>query len=198
MRMRLGLAALLGCAAGVMPTGPSFAQAPPLQGQPLPPPAQNLQACRSFTAPVTVGGGATQLAVGKTCQQPDGSLQITLETPGLPPQTYTMPPPPAEDAQALPSQPPPPSSTATYPAPYPYPYPYPYPAPYYWSDPWAFGGFPFFAGGAFVFVGDRFFFRDRFGHFHDGFRGRFPAGFAGAGFSGRVAPGGGFHGGGHR
>jgi hypothetical protein len=182
MRMRLGLAALLACTAGVMPTGPSLAQAPPLE------------ACRSFTAPVTVGGGATQLAVGKTCQQPDGSFQISLETPGLPAQIYTMPPPPAADAQALPAQPPapPPPSIATYPAPY--PYPYPYPAPYYWSDPWAFGGFPFFAGGSFVFVGDRFFFRDRFGRFHDGFRGGFPAHVgAGGGFHG-----GGFHGGGHR
>ncbi|MGO8918393.1 MAG: hypothetical protein ACLQJR_21040 [Stellaceae bacterium] len=132
------------------------------------------------------------MAVGKTCQQPDGSLQITLETPGLPPQIYTLPPPQAEDAQQSPSQPSPPQAIYAYPYASPYPYPYPYPAPYYWSDPWAYGGFPFFAGGSFVFVGDRFFFRDRFGRFH---------GFDHDGFRDHGAPGGGFHGGargGHR
>jgi len=73
--------------------------------------------CREFTAPVTVEGQQRQ-AVGQTCQQPDGSWQVTLNTPGLPQQVYTLPP------QAI-SQ-------------------YPYPDPTYWWDPWFYG--PLFVG----------------------------------------------------
>jgi hypothetical protein len=76
-------------------------------------PAQlTLQNCREFTAQVTVEGQSRQ-AVGQTCQQPDGSWQVTLNTPGLPQQVYTLPP------QAI--------------------YLYPYPEPYYWWDPWFYG-----------------------------------------------------------
>src|SRR5258705_13201104 len=82
--------------------------------------------CREFTTTVTVGGQPQQ-AFGQACQQPDGSWQITQNTPGQPPVAYTLPP------------------EATYAPPYPYPYPYPYSYPYYWSDPWLFGA-PFFVG----------------------------------------------------
>ena len=65
-----------------------------VQSPPAPPAQDQPQAgCQFFTAPVTVDGGGQQQAVGKTCQQPDGSLQVTLQAPGLPLQTYTMPPP---------------------------------------------------------------------------------------------------------
>ena len=47
--------------------------------------------CRDFTAPVTVEGQQQQ-AVGQSCQQPDGSWQVTVNTPGLPQQVYTLPP----------------------------------------------------------------------------------------------------------
>jgi len=68
--------------------------------------------CRDFTAPVTVEGQQQQ-AVGQTCQQPDGSWQVTLNTPGLPQQVYTLPPE-AIDA-------------------------YPYPEPFYGWNPWFYG-----------------------------------------------------------
>jgi hypothetical protein len=73
--------------------------------------------CHDFTAPVTVEGQQQQ-AVGQTCQQPDGSWQVTLNTPGLPQQVYTLPP----QAISL----------------------YPYPEPAYWWDPWFYG--PLFVG----------------------------------------------------
>jgi hypothetical protein len=50
-----------------------------------------LQNCREFTVQVTVEGQSRQ-AVGQTCRQPDGSWQVTLDTPGLPQQIYTLPP----------------------------------------------------------------------------------------------------------
>jgi len=144
MRRSLSLAVILVCAASGTHPYPSMAQTPPdqapaqLQAQPAQPPATQDQpqpTCRSFTAPVTVGRGKQQQAVGKTCQQPDGSLQITLEAPGLPPQVYTMQPPPQsqdsqpppQPTQPQPSQPQPSQSQATYAYPYAYPYPYPYP-----------------------------------------------------------------------
>jgi hypothetical protein len=58
-------------------------------------------------------GGQPQQAVGQACQQPDGSWQITQNTPGLPQQVYTLPPEPL--------------------------YLSPYPEPYYWWDPWFYG-----------------------------------------------------------
>jgi hypothetical protein len=38
-------------------------------------------------------GGEQQQSVVEACQQPDGSWRITQNTPGLPPQVYTVPPP---------------------------------------------------------------------------------------------------------
>lgn len=86
-----------------------------------------LQNCREFNAQVTVEGQPRQ-AVGQTCQQPDGSWQVTLNTPGLPQQVYTLPP------QAI--------------------YLYPYPEPYSWWDPWFYGP-PLFVGSP-VFLGHGF------------------------------------------
>ena len=245
MRRPLSLAAVLVCEACLAQSFPSLAQAPPdetpsqvqlpstqpgatretAQSQPQPD-----AACRTFTAPVTVGGGKRQQAVGKTCQQPDGSLRITLEAPGLPTQVYTMPPPqeaqlpPSQPSQSqppqqqpLPQAPPPSQGTYVYPYAYPYAYFYPPPPPVIWSNPWAFGGFPFFAGGSVFFVHDHFFFRNRFFFDHPFFArdrfflnhpfffrdrvffanrfDRFHGGFFHGGFDGRFH-GGGFHGGG--
>jgi hypothetical protein len=77
-----------------------------------------LQNCREFTVQVTVEGEPRQ-AVGQACRQPDGSWQVTLNTPGLPQQVYTLPP----QAISL----------------------YSYPQQYYW-DPWFYGPL-FFVGG---------------------------------------------------
>ena len=51
-------------------------------------------ACQTTTVPVTVGGRPEQAAI-EACPQPDGSWRITQTTPGLPPQVYLMPAPPA-------------------------------------------------------------------------------------------------------
>ena len=48
-------------------------------------PAAAEPACSSYTVPVTVGGQQQQASV-EACQKPDGSWQITQNTPGLPPQ----------------------------------------------------------------------------------------------------------------
>jgi hypothetical protein len=130
-------------------------QAPPAgeppQGSPQPPQAQQgppgappggQPACRDYSIPVTVDGNSVQ-ATGHACLQPDGSWLVTQQTPGLPTQTYTVPPP---------AYPPPPYPTAAY--------PYDYPYPYWAYDPWFYGP-PFWFGG-FLFVHD---FR-RFHHFH--------------------------------
>jgi hypothetical protein len=50
--------------------------------------------CETSKIPVTVGGRPEQATV-EACPQPDGSWRITQTTPGLPPQVYVMPPPPA-------------------------------------------------------------------------------------------------------
>lgn len=57
----------------------------------LVPTQMTLQNCREFTAQVTVEGQPRQ-AVGQTCQQPDGTWQVTLKTSALPQQVYTLPP----------------------------------------------------------------------------------------------------------
>jgi hypothetical protein len=72
-------------------------------------PPANQPSCTSYTVPVTVGGQQQQSVV-EACQQPDGSWRITQNTPGLPPQVYTVPPPTE------------------------YPYGYPYPD-YYYNHP---------------------------------------------------------------
>src|SRR5262245_22260856 len=102
------------------------AQAPPNATDASLVPTQDLQECREFTTLVMVEGQQRQ-AVGQTCQQPDGSWQVTLNTPGLPQQVYTLPP------QAIQQ--------------------YAYPDPYYYRwDPWFYG--PPFVGGQ-VFVANR-------------------------------------------
>jgi hypothetical protein len=135
------LLALAGCAGPAPPSAPETA---------LVPTQTTFWRCREFTAPVTVEG-QQQRAVGQTCQQPDGSWQVTLNTPGLPQQVYTLPP------EAI--------------------YLSPYPEPSYWWDPWFYG--PLFAGGP-VFLARGFRHHRDFHHnggshkgaaHHGGFRG---------------------------
>jgi hypothetical protein len=57
--------------------------------------AASAPACQTTTVPVTVGGRPEQATI-EACPQPDGSWQITQTTPGLPPQVYLMPAPPAD------------------------------------------------------------------------------------------------------
>jgi hypothetical protein len=163
----LSVAAAFAIAECVVPPSTANGSTPPAESQQLqehPSPE-----CREFTVPVTVGGQQQQ-AVGQACRQPDGSWRVTQNTPGLPPQVYTLPP------QVI--------------------YTTPYPYEYYWADPWGFGP-PFFAGGEFFFF-DRFH-HFRHERFHEGFHDRFNGGFHHAfhgGFHGGFR--GGFHGGGHR
>jgi hypothetical protein len=123
-------------------------------------------------------GGQQEQAVVESCQQPDGSWQITQNTPGLPPQVYMVPPP------------------TQYPSGYPYSdyYTYPFYYPDWAVEPW------FFGLGPTIVVAQRFPHFHHFGHgFHGGFahgvHGGFAHGFHG-GFGGGFAAGHG--GGGHR
>ena len=153
----------------------------PRADQPPPSPAQTASAeptppslqpaCTSYTVPVTVGGQPQQAAV-EACPQPNGGWRITQTTPGLPPQVYDVPPPPAY-------------------APYSYDYAYALPDyfPYWWDAPWFFGLAP-----SIVVV-------QRFNHFHHGFVHGFGHGFMHGmhGFAGGfTAARGGAMGGGHR
>jgi hypothetical protein len=97
---------LPGCAGQVPPSASDTALAPTQTN------------CRDFTAQVAVEGQPRQ-AAGQTCRQPDGSWQVTVNTPGLPQQVYTLPP----EAISL----------------------YPYAEPFYWWDPWFYGP-PLFVG----------------------------------------------------
>ncbi len=130
---------LAGCAERAAPSAeyPAAAQTQKAQGAPQ----GEAQNCRSFTTQVTVGGQPQQ-AVGQACQQPDGSWQVTQNTPGLPQQVYTLPP------QAI--------------------YLYPYPESYYWRDPWFYGP-PFFVGGPVFFAHGFRRFHDHGGFHHGGF-----------------------------
>ena len=121
---------LAGCVGQVPPSASDTALAPT---------QMTLQNCREFTVQVTVEGQPRQ-AVGQTCRQPDGSWQVTLDTPGLPQQVYTLPP----QAISL----------------------YSYPEQYYW-DP-LFYGPPFFVGRP-VFLAHRFHRFHHHGGFHGGF-----------------------------
>jgi hypothetical protein len=126
---------LAGCVGQVPPSASDTALAPT---------QTTLQNCREFTAQVTVEGQPRQ-AAGQTCQQPDGSWQVTVNTPGLPQQVYTLPP------QAIQL--------------------YAYPEPYFWWDPWFYG--PLFGGGP-VFLANRFHrhhFHHNGGSHHGGFHG---------------------------
>ncbi|HYB10353.1 MAG TPA: hypothetical protein VEJ16_11835 [Alphaproteobacteria bacterium] len=106
--------------------------------------------CRDYIVPVTIDGKSVQ-ATGHACLQPDGSWLVTQETPGLPAQTYTVPPP---------NYSPVPYPMAEYPYGNAYDYPYPPYYPYWAYDPWFYGP-PFWFGG-FLFVHDF----HRFHHFH--------------------------------
>jgi hypothetical protein len=174
MRWISAAAMVVMCAACQQP-GPTIAtmtDQPPAgeagPAQPPPPPP-----CNSVTVPVSVNGQQLR-AVVESCQQPDGSWQITQNTPGLPPQVYVVPPPPAE---------------------YPYPtsdyYADPFGYPYWAANPWSFGLGPT------IIVAQRF---PRFRHgFHHGVGHGFHRG-VGHGFhhgAGRFRAAGGF-GGRHR
>src|SRR5262249_29167291 len=113
MRKPLSFVAVLVSGAHLAQSCPSFAEAQRDQVLPL----QSLSAqagamapqtpCRTITA--AAGGNQPQQAVGEACQQPDGSVQITLHAQGLPRKIYTMQMPqplPPEPPQPLPLQPP--------------------------------------------------------------------------------------------
>jgi surface antigen len=129
------------CAATIEPAQPMLVQPEPVQYQPQ-------SNCREFTATVMVAG-KSQEAFGNACQQPDGTWQITQNTPGSPAQVYTLP------------------STAIYVG--------PDPDFYYWNGPPFFvGGSIFFADRFGRFHGG---FHPRFhARFHEGFHGGFHGG----------------------
>jgi hypothetical protein len=83
--------------------------------------------------------GQPQQGIGQACQRPDGAWQVTMDTPGLPQQVYTLPP----QAISL----------------------YSYPGQYYW-DP-LFCGPSFFVGCP-VFVAHGFHHFHHHGGFHHG------------------------------
>jgi hypothetical protein len=180
MRSISSLATAVVLACGACQPLPDASLAAPTAGQSQPAPTASTRppaaqpACTSYTVPVTVGGQPQQ-AVVEACQQPDGSWRITQNTPGLPPQVYEVPPPPAS------------SYPYAYPDYYAYPDFYSYPDffPYWWGSPWFFG-----LGPSIVVV-------QRFNHFH-GFHHGFGHGFAHGFGHGFAAVRGGGMAGGHR
>ena len=136
------------------------------------PPPAGAAACVSYPLPVIVGGQSLQATV-VACPQPDGSWRATQYTPGLPPQVYTVPAPPAAGAS---------------------PNDYASPGNYQdWGPDWAGG--PWFWGFApAIVVVQRFHF---FHGFHHGFAHGFSHGFAN-GFAHGAAAGHGGFGGMHR
>jgi hypothetical protein len=104
MRWTPTIAVVLACAACQSEPGPQVAQLPN-ETQPV---------CHDFAAAVKASGRPEQ-ATGQACEQPDGSWQVVQNTPGLPAQTYVLPPPGQQPAAAagapaqLPSNPPPPN-----------------------------------------------------------------------------------------
>ena len=72
-----------------------------LRAADTPPPA-GAAACVSYPLPVVVGGQSLQATI-VACAQPDGSWRATQYTPGLPPQVYTVPAPPAAGGSLGPS-----------------------------------------------------------------------------------------------
>ena len=131
---------LAGCAGHAAPSAmdPVPAQTQLTQGAPQ----GELRNCREFTAQVTVEGQPRQ-AVGQACQRPDGNWQVTLNTPGLPQQVYSLP------GQAI--------------------YLAPYPGPYYWWDPNFYGPLFFVGGPVFFAHGFHHFFHHHGGFHHGGF-----------------------------
>src|ERR1700758_463579 len=95
------IAAMLACAACQSTPGPQVARLPEAT-QPV---------CHDFSTRVKAGGRPEQ-ASGQACEQPDGSWQVAQNTPGLPTQTYVLPPAgqstaatPSPAAQQPPAQP---------------------------------------------------------------------------------------------
>jgi hypothetical protein len=93
------IAAMLACAACQSTPGPQMARLPEAT-QPV---------CHDFSTPVKAGGRPEQ-ASGQVCEQPDGSWQVAQNTPGLPAQTYTLPPPGQQPSSAAPTTGAPPPS----------------------------------------------------------------------------------------
>jgi hypothetical protein len=83
---------------GGLGSGGNAADPPPvvLDAADTPAPA-GAPTCQSYPLPVVVAGQSLQATV-VVCQQPDGSWRATQYTPGLPPQVYTVPAPPAAGA----------------------------------------------------------------------------------------------------
>lgn len=103
MRSIPTIAVALACAACQSAPGPQVAQLPN-ETQPV---------CHDFTAAVKAGGKPEQ-ATGQACEQSDGSWQVAQNTPGLPAQSYVVPPAGQQPAVAAstaaqppPNQPPP-------------------------------------------------------------------------------------------
>jgi hypothetical protein len=90
MRWVSTLGIVLACAA---------CQSPPAGPQVAALPDQTQPVCHGFAAPVKAGGRPEQ-ASGQACEQPNGSWQVAQNTPGLPPQTYVLPPPGQQPAAA--------------------------------------------------------------------------------------------------
>ena len=124
------MSVLAGCAGQVPPAATDTA---------LVPTQTTLQNCRDFTVQVTVEGEQRH-AVGQSCRQPDGSWQVTLNTPGLPQQVYALPP----EAISL----------------------YSYAGQYYW-DPLFYGPLFFVGGPVFLVHGHHF--HNHGGSHHGGF-----------------------------
>ena len=78
-----------GCGGQVPPAATDTALAPAQMA--LTAPGDGLRNCRAFTVQVMVAGQPQQ-AIGQACQRPDGAWQVTMDTPGLPQQVYTLPP----------------------------------------------------------------------------------------------------------
>ena len=82
MRWVASLAIFFACAACRSPSGDEQVATLGDQTQPV---------CHGFTTPVKAGGRPEQ-ASGEACEQPDGTWQVAQNTPGLPAQTYVLPP----------------------------------------------------------------------------------------------------------
>ena len=80
---------VLACAACQSAPGPQMVQLP----------EETKPVCHDFSAAVKAGGSPEQ-ATGQACEQADGSWQVAQNTPGLPAQTYVLPPPGASTAAA--------------------------------------------------------------------------------------------------
>jgi hypothetical protein len=141
----IAILAMVLAGAACAPVTPPTAGGTPAPGQPGA--AATPPACQTTTVPVTVGGRPEQAAI-EACPQPDGSWRITQTTPGLPPQVYLMPAPPAN----------------LYPSVYPDYWDYFDYWPYWAAGPWFWG-----IGPTVVVV-------ERFHHFHHMNPGRFAFG----------------------